>query len=514
MSGLAAFQVSAIWPHLLAGYCAILLPLVVGLPPIIAIMESVYVMTTREIWKQMARFWAVLLRISLVLATLGAVALLVLGVVDVFATGSGGQLPSLVLIGTILALLCVELALFARFTREDWFIPGVGHLANTWALVVVPTVALFAVAIVYGWMDNPAGMQFDAAGKRLRITDIAALLLNPAAQVKFVHLAAAAYTTAATCVLAISAWYLLRARNVRFARSSLTVAASFGLASALSLAVLGDANGYTASPGQQMQIAAIAAEWHTQPPPAAFTLIGLPDVATQTTHDALQVPGLLGIAATHSWRKPVAGIAELRAANADRIRRGAAALANPRPDPVAAHAPGVRNLAAEAIRDSPYGLLLLNHADDPPRASAATIEAAAEDTVPNVPLLFWTFRGMALLGAYCIALFGCAFWLASRRQLQRRAFLRIACWSWPVPWLAGGLGWLVSEAGRGPWLVSGMLPVVTGTGGWQAPAIVALAVLALAALAIIGSAWLRRVWLDGPDGLKYWAADSGPARRY
>src|SRR3546814_2690543 len=113
-------------------------------------------------------------------------------------------------------------------------------------------------------------------------------------------LVSAGYVTGSVFVLAISAWYLLRCRNLQFARRSLAVAASFGLASALSVVVLGDESGYTASADQKMKVAAIEAEWETQPAPASFTLFGFPDMDTQETRAAVRIPWALGLIATRS----------------------------------------------------------------------------------------------------------------------------------------------------------------------------------------------------------------------
>jgi cytochrome d ubiquinol oxidase subunit I len=102
----------------------------------------------------------------------------------------------------------------------------------------------------------------------------------------------------------------------------MTVAASFGLASALSVVVLGDESGYTAGLNQRMKIAAIEAEWQTEPAPASFTVIGLPDVAARTTHYAIRVPWVLGLIATRSIDGEVAGIGNLVAEAERRIRDG------------------------------------------------------------------------------------------------------------------------------------------------------------------------------------------------
>jgi cytochrome d ubiquinol oxidase subunit I len=121
---------------------------------------------------------------------------------------------------------------------------------------------------------------------------------------------------------------------------------------------------------------------------------------------------------------------------------------------------------------------------------------------------------MALLGLYSIALFGCAFWLASRRELGRGWFLRMAAWSLPVPWIAGALGWIVSEAGRGPWVIDGVLPVTEIHASRPDVIIGAIACTGIAILFVVGAALLIRLVRLGPEGLKFWPEDSAQAGKY
>lgn len=506
MGDMASFPVSTLWVHLLALHSAALLPLAVGLPPVIAIAESVHVMTGRDVWKQVARFWGRLFAIALLAWALGSILLAVLlaGRADGFVVRVV-QLPGSMLITiNLVVILALGLLLWRRF--RDWgHADRVRHLLATWMWVPLSGWVVLAIAVVYGLLDSRSGADLDPGTLQVWIHDLPALLLNPAAQSRFVHLIAACYLIGATFVLSVSAWYLLRDRNARIARRSMTIAASFGLAAALSLAVLGDAAGYAGSPGQQMRIAAIAAEWHTQAAPAAFTAVGIPDARERTTRAAVRVPWLLGIAATHSWRKPVPGITELEAANAARIRSGVAAftaLDTPWADP--GHA-GPELVGANT--DLGYGLLTLRQTRAPTRAGDALIAAAARDTVPNVPLLFWSFRAMVLLGVYCIALFGCAFWLASKRRLGKRWFLRIAAWSLPLPWLAGAFGWIVDTAGRGPWLVDGLMPGAAVFAHRADVVIGIVACVGIAGLFVAGAILLVRKIRLGPDGMQLWPED-------
>lgn len=514
MSGPASFHASALWPHIVAFHGATLLPLVAGLPPIIAIVESVYAMTGREAWRQVARFWGRLFGIALLAWAAGSAALAVLYATDPSRFGRYFQdIPGLAP-ALLLMLLAFAGGIYLWRLSGDWWDLGRRcHLLAAWLWVALSTLAVLKLAIGYGLMDNPSGAHLDPDGMRVRIADMPSVLLNPAAQARFLHLIGGCYLTAATLVLSVSAWYLLRGRNIQFARRSITVAASFGLASALSLAVLGDREGYAGSPGQQMRVAAIAAEWHTQPAPASFAAFGLPDQASRTTRFALRVPWLLGLGVTHSWRKPVAGLDDLEAANVSRIRRGLTEFMAL--DASDAHPRGTGRQAGPACAcpDLGYGLLLVRHVRAPLPHRGDAIAAAARDTIPNVPLLFWAFRGMALLGGYGIFLFAAALWRASRRRLDRRGFLRLVAWSLPVPWVAGALGWLVSEAGRGPWLLDGLLPA-TATGATASGAIVgAIACTAVAGLFVAGAVLAVRLVRLGPDGLMAWPAASPAAEK-
>src|SRR6202000_3081318 len=154
------------------------------------------------------------------------------------------------------------------------------------------------ILIANGWRQYPVGAKFNPGTMRMEVTDFMAVLFNPVAQDKFVHTVSAGYVTGSVFVLAVSALYLLRGRHIEFAKRSMAVAASFGLASALSVVVLGDESGYTAGQNQKMKIAAIEAMWRPEPPPASFTIVGLPDQKAHETRYAIRVPWVLGLIAT------------------------------------------------------------------------------------------------------------------------------------------------------------------------------------------------------------------------
>jgi cytochrome bd-type quinol oxidase subunit 1 len=224
-------------------YCALLLPLIVGLPPLMAIMESVFVMTGREIWKQIARFWGELFAIALYLCAFGVLLL----AVGYFLIGGPVTWAAVTVFGAVLIALSGEIFLLQRYFRGWWGRSRLQHLAATLLMALLPNLAILAIAVVGGWAVTAAGTDWDSTAQVMRITDMRAVLLNPVAQLRFVHLTSACYLTAATLVLSISAFYLLHNRNVQIARRSITVAASFGLAAALSLAIRGGAMGLEGS---------------------------------------------------------------------------------------------------------------------------------------------------------------------------------------------------------------------------------------------------------------------------
>jgi cytochrome d ubiquinol oxidase subunit I len=249
----------------------------------------------------------------------------------------------------------------------------------------------------------------------------------------------------------------------------MTVAASFGLASALSVVVLGDESGYTAGLNQKMKIAAIEAMWNTEPAPASFTVFGLPNPATHQNDYQIRMPWVLGLIATRSIDRPVPGISELVGVANKRIRNGLIAYETlveikKHPHDMALHA----QLDAH-VADLGYALLLKHIRPDIENATEAEIAQAADSTIPNVPVLFWSFRFMVGLGLWFIALFAIAFWLSARRRLDRHHwFLRAALCTLPLPWIAAELGWIVAEYGRQPWVIEGVLPTALGVSSTDA----------------------------------------------
>ncbi|MFM4855173.1 cytochrome ubiquinol oxidase subunit I [Aeromonas hydrophila] len=436
-------------------------PLTLGLSWILVIAESAYVMTGKVIYKDITRFWGKLFGINFVMGV-------TTGITLEFQFGTNWAYYSHY-VGDIFGTpLAVEglMAFFLESTLVGLFFFGWDKLSRGQHLLVTMLVALGSnlsalwILIANGWMQNPVGAEFNPITMRMELVDVAAVIFNPVAQVKFVHTVAAGYVAASLFVMGVSSWYLLRRMEVRFALRSFAIASGFGLAAILSVIVLGDESGYRTGEVQQVKLAAIEAEWHTEPAPASFTLFGFPDQAAETTHAAVKIPYLMGIIATRSLDEQVTGLKDLKARHEARIRSGMLAH-----EALEAMRADGNNQAARATferhrQDLGYGLLLTPYAKEIGKADEAAIAKAVADSIPQVAPLFWSFRLMVGIGVVLLALFAAAFLQLCRGKLvQSPRLLKALFWSIPLPWIAIEAGWFVAEFGRQPWTISDVLPV-------------------------------------------------------
>ena len=449
---------------LTALYHFLFVPLTLGFSVMLAIMETVYVMSGREIWKQMVKYWGILFGINFVLGV-------ATGLTMEFQFGTNWAYYSHYVGDVFGAPLAIEgmMAFFLEATFVGLFFFGWNklskfkHMVCTWLLALGTNLSALWILIANGWMQNPVGAYFDYKTMRMEVESFYDLLFNPVAQAKFVHTISAGYVTGAMFVLSISAYFLLRGRNHAFAKRSMTVAVSFGLASALSVVVLGDESGYVANANQKMKIATMEAMWHTEKAPASITLFGIPDEKNLTTKYAIDIPYVLGIIATRSFNTPLDGIVELIEQGKLQIKDGMKAY-----QALVALQKNPDNVEAKALLEAHknnlgYALLLKKYTETVTDATEEQINLAANDLKPKVFPMFFAFRIMVACGIYFILLFAAGFYLSVRHQLDHaRWYHRIAFYSLPLPWLAAELGWIVAEYGRQPWVVQGVLPTFMG----------------------------------------------------
>jgi cytochrome d ubiquinol oxidase subunit I len=435
-------------------------PLTLGLSLMLVIMESTYVITGKQIYKDMTLFWGKLFAINFAMGV-------VTGLTMEFQFGTNWAYYSHY-VGDIFGVpLAIEglMAFFLESTFIGLFFFGWDRLSKKQHLLVTTLVALGSnlsalwILVANGWMQHPIGTAFNPETMRMELASFSELLFNDFAQVKFLHTLSAGYLTGAVFVLAISAWYLLKGRDVEFAKRSFALAAAFGTVVSIGAVVMGDESGYHVAQHQPEKLASLEALWDTEEAPAPFTLVAAIDEKDQDNSVAIKIPYALGLIGTRSLDEKIPGIKDLIKTNEQKIRDGVTAYRL---------LPAVRNGTATAMQqqqfdahkaDLGYALLLKKYVENPAQASNTQIKQAANDTIPKVTPMFWTFRIMVAIGFFLALLMIYALITARNGTAWNKGWLlKAAFWSLPLPWIAAELGWFVAEFGRQPWTVYGLLP--------------------------------------------------------
>jgi cytochrome d ubiquinol oxidase subunit I len=209
-------------------YHFLFVPLTLGLAFILAIMESVYVMTGKQIYQDMVKFWGKLFGINFALGV-------TTGLTMEFQFGTNWAYYSHYVGDIFGAPLAIEglMAFFLESTFIGLFFFGwdrltkVQHLAVTWLVAIGSNMSALWILIANGWMQNPVGAEFNYETMRMEMMSFSEVIFNPVAQVKFVHTVSAGYVTGSMFVLAISAFYMLKKRDLPFARRSFAIASSW-----------------------------------------------------------------------------------------------------------------------------------------------------------------------------------------------------------------------------------------------------------------------------------------------
>jgi cytochrome d ubiquinol oxidase subunit I len=450
---------------LTAMYHFLFVPLTLGMAFLLAIMETVYVLSGKQIYKDMTKFWGKLFAINFALGV-------ATGLTMEFQFGTNWSYFSHYVGDIFGAPLAIEglMAFFLESTLVGLFFFGwdrlskIQHMTVTWFVALGSNLSALWILVANGWMQNPIASDFNFETMRMEMLSFSELVLNPVAQVKFVHTVASGYTTGAMFVLGISSYYLLKGRDIAFAKRSFAIAASFGMAAILSVIVLGDESGYEMGDVQKTKLAAIEAEWETQPAPAAFTLFGIPNQEKMENSFAIQIPWALGLIATRSIDTPVIGLRELMAQHQVRIRNGMKAyqlleeLRGGNTDPA------VRTAFNDTKQDLGYGMLLKRYTENVTDATEAQIQQATKDSIPRVAPLYFAFRIMVACGVLMLFIIGLSFLSVVRGRIgQKKWLLRAALYGLPLPWIAVEAGWFVAEYGRQPWAIGEVLPTAVAT---------------------------------------------------
>lgn len=449
---------------LTAMYHFIFVPLTLGMAFILAIMETVYVVSGKQIWKDMTKFWGKLFGINFALGV-------ATGLTMEFQFGTNWSYYSHYVGDIFGAPLAIEglMAFFLESTLVGMFFFGWDrlkkgtHLLVTWFVAIGSNLSALWILVANGWMQFPVGSTFNPANSRMEMSGFFELITNPVAQYKFVHTVSAGYVTGAIFVLAISSYYLLRNRDIAFAKRSFGVAAVFGFIMSISLIVMGDEAGHEMTTVQPTKLAAIEGEWETMPAPAAFNLIAFPSQEGMKNHFAIEIPYVMGLMTTRSLTAEVKGLKDIMQENEDRIRNGLVAY-----DSLLKLKRGnadqqVTQLFEQHKDDLGYGYLVKRFTDkdkvEMQNATEAHIQAATKDSIPAVAPLFWAFRIMVGLGFVMLIGIAISLYVTLKNKIGEKRWLhRIMLLCLPFPWIASECGWFVAEYGRQPWAIEGILP--------------------------------------------------------
>lgn len=376
-------------------------PLTLGLVLLVALMETLYVLTGNEMYKRMTRFWG---RLFLINFAMGVVT----GIVQEFQFGMNWSDYSRFVGDIFGAPLAIEalLAFFLESTFLGIWIFGWDRLSKRWHLVMIWLVVVgshisaFWILVANSFMQEPVG--YVLHNGRAEMTNFFALLTNPNLWVQFPHVILAGWATGAFFVLGISAYHLLKKTgDLDLFRRSLRIALGIGLVSGVLVAFTGHAQAQHMVQTQPMKMAAAEALWNSQGP-ASFSLFTIGSLDGSTDVFSIRVPYLLSVLSYNNFSGTVEGMNQLQ---------------------------------AQAVQQ--YG---------------------PGNYVPPVPVVYWTFRLMIGAGFVMILLGLGAVALLWRRLLERwRWFLWALVGALFLPYVANATGWIMTEVGRQPWIVFGLL---------------------------------------------------------
>ncbi|EJP9958236.1 cytochrome ubiquinol oxidase subunit I [Escherichia coli] len=243
---------------LTALYHFLFVPLTLGLIFLLAIMETIYVVTGKTIYRDMTRFWGKLFGINFALGV-------ATGLTMEFQFGTNWSFYSNYVGDIFGAPLAMEalMAFFLESTFVGLFFFGwqrlnkYQHLLVTWLVAFGSNLSALWILNANGWMQYPTGAHFDIDTLRMEMTSFSELVFNPVSQVKFVHTVMAGYVTGAMFIMAISAWYLLRGRERDVALRSFAIGSVFGTLAIIGTLQLGDSSAYEVAQVQPVKLAAM-----------------------------------------------------------------------------------------------------------------------------------------------------------------------------------------------------------------------------------------------------------------
>jgi cytochrome d ubiquinol oxidase subunit I len=383
-------------------YHFLFVPITLGLGPLVAIMQTLWLRTNDERWLRLTHFFGTLLLINIAIGV-------ATGLVQEFEFGMNWSIYSKFVGNVFGAPLAIEG--LAAFFVESTFIglwifgwnrlPPRIHLATLWVVVVASWASAYFILVANSWMQHPVG--YKIVDGQAQLTSVWALLSNDFALRAFVHTILAGLIFGSIVMLGICCWHFLRGSDVDLFRKAAKLALVAAVPVTLLQLVVGNRFGEAVTSQQSMKIAASEAQWNTCQP-CGFSLfqIGGFSVSDETPSFSITVPRLLSYMATGSFSGQVQGINEL-----------------------------------QKQQQRQYG---------------------PGNYMPNIEVIYWSMRVMAYMGMLMFLVAAVGAWLYWKQKLEKaRWFHRTAIVSLAFPFIAATAGWILTEMGRQPWIVQGLL---------------------------------------------------------
>ncbi|WP_195498489.1 cytochrome ubiquinol oxidase subunit I [Alistipes timonensis] len=455
-------------------YHWLFVPLTLGLGFLIAIMETLYVRTKDPFWLRTTKFWMRLFGINFAIGV-------ATGLILEFEFGTNWSNYSHFVGDIFGAPLAIE-GIFAFFLESTFIavmffgwrkVSSGFHLTATWLTAIGANLSAWWILVANSWMQYPVGCDFNLETVRNEMSSFSAVALSPVAVNKFFHTVTSSFVLAALFVVGVSAWYLLRRREQQMARKSIAIASAFGFVFALVTAFTGDRSGAIVARVQPMKLAALEALYEGREG-APLTAVGVLRPEAERTNDddafyfKIGIPKMLSLMSFRDADAFVPGINDLVYGNeergilsaAEKMERGRVAvdeLGRYRAAREAGDTAAIAETASKFDRSTPEGEAFLR--DHFAYFGYGYLDRP-EQIVPNVPLLFYSFRVMVGAGCFFILLLGLVWWLNRRDRLaDKRWLLWVAVWTVPLAYLASQAGWIVAEVGRQPWAIQDLMPV-------------------------------------------------------
>ncbi len=457
---------------LTAMYHWLFVPLTLGITFIIATMETIYVKTGNPEWKKITKFWMTLFGINFAIGV-------ATGIILEFEFGTNWSSYSWFVGDIFGAPLAIEgmLAFFMESTFIAIMFFGWNkvskkvHLAASWLTAIGANLSALWILIANAWMQNPVGMQFNPDTARNEMVNFWEVVFNPIAIDKLLHTTSSGFVLAAVFITGISAWFLIKKREVAFAKKSIAVAAVFGLVSSLYVSFTGDNTAYNIAKYQPMKFAAMEGLYEGSEG-AGLVAMGIlsgdyvdDDLKVNDFKAKLEIPGALSFLATRNPDGFVPGMKDLIYGNEkhgiisanEKIERGKVAIAK-LSDFKAAQKAENKSLAetirkefmSDDFQENYFKYFGYGHFND------------LSMLIPSIPLNFYSFHIMVYLGGWFILFFILCLWFVLRGKLEnKRWFLHAAVWTIPLAYLASQCGWIVAEVGRQPWIIQDLMPTMT-----------------------------------------------------